>query len=271
LTHRAAGVRSFAACVLVMALIGAPPGFAAAPGDFDFSGYADESLWRSVYLGRFSQLTPTEFEAFQSPGKQEAIDGALKLAVFEWHRQWANRCAPNSKEPLTATSITREYANGLPPAELKFQIRTRYVERWRDTFNDLNRPRSVLTIFLPRAREIDPADLSRILRVAGCDSDMVKLFEENLHRAQARQPPLQQQSAWPLRAPRFHAGCAAVMSGINPRKSALSACACAYEILSKSLAERDLWNLEDDFSRGHFLLAGIANVGQDVPFGACLR
>lgn len=255
---------------MLLALCSTAPSMAAAPADFDFAGYRDADLWRIVYLGRFDALVPTDFENFQAPGIGEGRKNALRVAVFQYHRVWARRCAPDSKEPMVEMVVTTTYPDGSAPVENRFPMRVKFANQWKDMFDELNMAQSIFQLILPRS-SIDPEDLGRILRTAGCDSEMVRLFEDNLHRAQAQRPSHQDESTWPERAPLFHRGCASVLAEMKVASNPLSACACAYALMSKSLTQKDLWRLEDDFNRGHFLMASVAKVGQHEAISQCLR
>lgn len=255
---------------ILLSFWSAASAMAAAPADFDFAGYRDADLWRIVYHGRFDALVPTEFENFSSPGIGEGRKNALRVAVFQYHRVWARSCAADSKELMAPMVVTTTFSDGSPPVENRFPMRVRFAHQWEAMFDELNLPQSIFQLILPRS-SVDPEDLARILRTAGCDSEMVRLFEENLHRAQAQRPSLQDESDWPLRAPLFHRGCASVLAEMKVARSPLAACACAYELMSKSLAQKDLWRLEDQFSRGHFLMASVAKIGQHEPMAECLR
>lgn len=224
--------------IAVMMLFALPVG-AAAPVDYDFTGYRDATLWRILYLGRFAKLVPNDFENFQEPGVGAGRENALKIAIFNYHKAWSSECAATSNEPMVPIQITLESSKYGLLATNEFAIRARYVKLWESLFHELTMPQSVFKLFLPRSA-IDPKDLVRLFQEQTCGSDMLKRFEENLHRAQAKRPSIQEESQWPDRAPLFHKGCASVLSKIGVRKPTSTACHCAYGVLSNGLHQEEI-------------------------------
>lgn len=254
-------------------LLAAAHAVAAAPDEFDFSGYRNAKALANLYIGRFGATHGAD----ERLASDERADRKTLLAqVFlTYHGLYSsNRCIDQAREDkveLITRETTRYSPFGDPVVrDYKVTIRTRFLAAWRGAESQFVRGTlaSLDMRVMARFLEID-ADVKQFFQAAGCASETAVQFEENLHRAVMDGAPVQDAMPFPAKAPRFARGCATSLPSLRP--SAGNSCECIYGVLRSTLYPEQLWALEDNFTQERFLLTSVARPGVHEKVGQCFR
>ena len=271
-------LHTFVAASLILATLLSERTHAAAPMDFRFEGYTHSGWWRSEYLGRFDQVRPVKCNILVQ-GVSHCQDGEvvlhpepidreihiltsasmLRVAFVAYHMAWERTCRGRSDEPMDKVVFQRT-RNGVPIAEYTYHVRTKFYLTFRQNSHpDLHIDESIR------------ADLEKLVKEEACGSDMLSLFEENLHRAVLKANSVQSERPGLEKTPLFASGCRQVVSELKARDEVDTACSCVRRHMLSDLAAREIFLLEDHFNRESFLITSVQAVGLKDRIAACLR
>lgn len=247
-----------------------------ARAEFDGSGVSGQWL-REIALGRFevargATLNETEVIARQTK--------KLTVLAMVYHAVYEKQCAVS--EPARVFSVrvdwVKQVAPGIEETEegtpSEIRVRLPYADVFGEGMSLAFNPVQMAVIFGPDYLQMVAGLTSAsvdAIRLNGCDSSELEVFERNLAAIVRGEPSLQRRGAVPTH---LEVRCrASGVAGLDARMSVPveGACDCLSDIFWKGLPEDWLVRVEDDFSREAVLLS--AALSPELWEGArsCLR